>query len=255
MDGNFSLLDDRWIPVSYVDGHPDEVSLRQLFEDAQKIKGIRGDIPQQAMTMLRLALGILYRAYCVEDPSEEQMRDMWADVFLAGHFDMDILDGYFNEWKYRFFLFGDRPFFQVPELEYVGQKEYDPVSEMIADMPKPEKYLFAMRGLGTTDTLSLPEAARWLVFLQSFDTAGIKTPVKGNTHINKGKIYPLKGFLGTGWLGGIGGVYAEGANLFETLMLNWVLYDDRYDLEYYRLLQCERYSGMGEGRGSFCGHG
>lgn len=67
------------------------------------------------------------------------------------------------------------------------------------------------------------------------DTAGIKTPVKGNTHINKGKIYPLKGFLGTGWLGGIGGVYAEGANLFETLMLNWVLYDDRYDLEYYRL--------------------
>lgn len=37
MDGNFSLLDDRWIPVSYVDGHPDEVSLRQLFEDAQKI--------------------------------------------------------------------------------------------------------------------------------------------------------------------------------------------------------------------------
>lgn len=84
MDGNFSLLDDRWIPVSYVDGHPDEVSLRQLFEDAQKIKGIRGDIPQQAMTMLRLALGILYRAYCVEDPSEEQMRDMWADVFLAG---------------------------------------------------------------------------------------------------------------------------------------------------------------------------
>ena len=38
MDGNFSLLDDRWIPVSYVDGHPDEVSLRQLFEDAQKIK-------------------------------------------------------------------------------------------------------------------------------------------------------------------------------------------------------------------------
>ena len=235
MDGNFSLLDDRWIPVSYVDGHPDEVSLRQLFEDAQKIKGIRGDIPQQAMTMLRLALGILYRAYCVEDPSEEQMRDMWADVFLAGHFDMDILDGYFNEWKDRFFLFGDRPFFQVPELEYVGQKEYDPVSEMIADMPKPEKYLFAMRGLGTTDTLSLPEAARWLVFLQSFDTAGIKTPVKGNTHINKGKIYPLKGFLGTGWLGGIGGVYAEGANLFETLMLNWVLYDDRYDLEYYRL--------------------
>lgn len=235
MDGNFSLLDDGWIPVSYVDGHPDEVSLRRLFEDARKIKEIRGDIPQQAIAILRLALGILYRAYYVENPGEDQMRDMWDDIFRIGHFDMDILEGYFDEWEDRFFLFGDRPFFQVPGLEYVGQKPYDPVSEMIADMPKPEKYLFAMRGLGTTDMLSLPEAARWLVYLQSFDTAGIKTPVKGNTHINKGKIYPLKGFLGTGWLGGIGGVYAEGANLFETLMLNWVLYDDRYDSEYYRL--------------------
>ena len=38
MDRNFSLLDDGWIPVSYVDGHPDEVSLRRVFEDAQKIK-------------------------------------------------------------------------------------------------------------------------------------------------------------------------------------------------------------------------
>jgi len=235
MDRNFSLLDDGWIPVSYVDGHPDEVSLRRLFEDAWKIKEIRGDIPQQAIAILRLALGILYRAYYVENPSEEQMRDMWDDIFRIGHFDLDILEDYFDEWGDRFFLFGDRPFFQVSGLEYVGQKPYDPVSEMIADMPKPEKYLFAMRGLGTTDTLSLPESARWLVYLQSFDTAGIKTPVKGNTHINKGKIYPLKGFLGTGWLGGVGGVYAERANLFETLMLNWVLYDDRYDSEYYRL--------------------
>lgn len=189
MDRNFSLLDDGWIPVSYVDGHPDEVSLRRLFEDAWKIKEIRGDIPQQAIAILRLALGILYRAYYVENPSEEQMRDMWYGIFRIGHFDLDILEDYFDEWGDRFFLFGDRPFFQVSGLEYVGQKPYDPVSEMIADMPKPEKYLFAMRGLGTTDTLSLPESARWLVYLQSFDTAGIKTPVKGNTHINLSLIH------------------------------------------------------------------
>lgn len=38
MDGNFSLLDDRWIPVSYVDGHPDEVSLRQLLRMLRRLR-------------------------------------------------------------------------------------------------------------------------------------------------------------------------------------------------------------------------
>lgn len=59
--------------------------------------------------------------------------------------------------------------------------------------------------------------------------------MEGNTHVNKGKVYAPKGMLGTGWLGGIGGLYAEGRNLFETLMLNWVLYDTKFDSERYRL--------------------
>lgn len=104
-----------------------------------------------------------------------------------------------------------------------------------ADVPKPDKYLFSMRDLRAADSLLPAEAARWLVFLQAYDTAGIKTPVEGNTHVNKGKVYAPKGMLGTGWLGGIGGLYAEGRNLFETLMLNWVLYDTKFDSERYRL--------------------
>lgn len=142
---------------------------------------------------------------------------------------------YFDEWADRFFLLGERPFFQVPGLQYVGSKPYSPVSEMIADVPKPDKYLFSMRDLRAADSLLPAEAARWLVFLQAYDTAGIKTPVEGNTHVNKGKVYAPKGMLGTGWLGGIGGLYAEGRNLFETLMLNWVLYDTKFDSERYRL--------------------
>lgn len=145
------------------------------------------------------------------------------------------LRDYFDEWADRFFLLGERPFFQVPGLQYVGSKPYSPVSEMIADVPKPDKYLFSMRDLRAADSLLPAEAARWLVFLQAYDTAGIKTPVEGNTHVNKGKVYAPKGMLGTGWLGGIGGLYAEGRNLFETLMLNWVLYDTKFDSERYRL--------------------
>lgn len=239
-DNIFSLLDEPWVQVVYLNGRPDEISLRQVFSDAPDIKELSGDIPQQKLPLIRLFLAILYRAYRVGGINEEQMRELWKEIFSSEHFDMDIVDRYLDKWEDRFFLIGERPFFQIPDLEYVGAKPYSPVSEMIADVPKLDKYLFSMRSMEATDSISFAEAGRWLAFMQVFDTAGIKTPVKGNTHVNKGKVYAPKGMLGTGWLGGIGGLYAEGKNFFETLMLNWVLYDTKYDSERYRLFGNEQ---------------
>ena len=239
-DNIFSLLDEPWVQVVYLNGRPDEISLRQVFSDAPDIKELSGDIPQQKLPLIRLFLAILYRAYRVGGINEEQMRELWKEIFSSEHFDMDIVDRYLDKWEDRFFLIGERPLFQIPDLEYVGAKPYSPVSEMIADVPKLDKYLFSTRSMEATDSISFAEAGRWLAFMQAFDTAGIKTPVKGNTHINKGKVYAPKGMLGTGWLGGIGGLYAEGKNFFETLMLNWVLYDTKYDSERYRLFGNEQ---------------
>lgn len=239
-DNIFSLLDEPWVQVVYLNGRPDEISLRQVFSDAPDIKELSGDIPQQKLPLIRLFLAILYRAYRVGGINEERMRELWKEIFSSEHFDMDIVDRYLDKWEDRFFLIGERPFFQIPDLEYVGAKPYSPVSEMIADVPKLDKYLFSMRSMEATDSISFAEAGRWLAFMQAFDTAGIKTPVKGNTHVNKGKVYAPKGMLGTGWLGGIGGLYAEGKNFFETLMLNWVLYDTKYDFERYRLFGNEQ---------------
>ena len=239
-DNIFSLLDEPWVQVVYLNGRPDEISLRQVFSDAPDVKELSGDIPQQKLPLIRLFLAILYRAYRVGGINEEQMRELWKEIFSSEHFDMDIVDRYLDKWEDRFFLIGERPFFQIPDLEYVGAKPYSPVSGMIADVPKLNKYLFSMRSMEATDSISFAEAGRWLAFMQAFDTAGIKTPVKGNTHVNKGKVYAPKGMLGTGWLGGIGGLYAEGKNFFETLMLNWVLYDTKYDSERYRLFGNEQ---------------
>lgn len=238
-DNIFSLLDEPWVQVVYRDGHPGEISLRQIFSDAPDIKELSGDIPQQKLPLIRLFLAILYRAYRVVGVNEEQMRELWKEIFSSKHFDMDIVSRYLDKWEDRFFLIGERPFFQIPDLEYVGAKPYSPVSEMIADVPKPDKYLFSMRSMEETDSISFAEASRWLVFMQAYDIAGIKTPVKGNTHVKGGKVYSPKG-MSTGWLGAIGGLYAEGRNLFETLMLNWVLYDTKYDSERYRLFGNER---------------
>lgn len=96
-DNVFSLLDEHWIPVSYLDGHPAEISLREIFLDAPKIKELSGDIPQQKLPLMRFLLAIMYRAYCIDGADEEQMRELWEGIYSSGQFNEDALDYYFDE--------------------------------------------------------------------------------------------------------------------------------------------------------------
>ncbi|KAB7789970.1 type I-E CRISPR-associated protein Cse1/CasA [Bifidobacterium leontopitheci] len=214
------------MPCVFSDGSFRELSVREAFREAPHIRSVSGDLPQQSMPMVRLLLAILYCVYCDADASQDDMRKTWKFFWDAGTFSMNTIDEYLDEFHDRFYLLDpERPFYQVPGLAYEGKKEYDPIGEMIADVPKPDKYLFSMRSSKALTSIGLAEAARWLIFLQAYDTAGIKTPVVGNTHVNKGKVYAPKGMAGTGWLGALGPVMVEGATLFHTLMLNWCLYD------------------------------
>ena len=229
-DLRFNLIDEPWIPVSMMDGSVDEVPLRALFRIAPQIKSIGGDIPQQEPVILRLCLAIVYRAYalaCVPNMTHEEMLDEWRSNWENGSFDKEVVDGYLDRVHDSFYLLGDKPFMQVSSLEYESRtKQYDAVSELIADVPKEEKFLFSMRAKNAPKRIGLGEAARWLLFCQAYDVAGIKTPVVGNSKVKSGKVYAPKGIPSTGWLGSIGLVFIEGKTLFETLMLNWVMFDD-----------------------------
>ena len=233
MRPSFNLVSDPWILIVTLDGSTEEVSLRDLFRRAPGLKGIAGDIAQQSLTILRLCLAIMYRGYGRlpdnEDDgfSEPEMLDGWKSVWERGSFSDGMVDGYLTEFEDRFDLFGEHPFYQVAGLEYDSKnKKFDPITEMIADVPKRDKFLFTMREKSASPEIPFGEAARWLVYFQAYDCAGNKTPVVGSTHINKGKVFSPKGIPSTGWLGTIGGVYLEGDNLFQTLMLNWVMCDD-----------------------------
>lgn len=222
----WNLIDEPWLPCTYDDGRFAELSLRGLFHDAPHIRELSGDLPQQGIALLRLALAVMYRAFCdaAQDMTHRQMLRLWKGMWGKGGFDLDPIDSYLDEWHDRFWLIDqEHPFYQVPGLEYTG-KEFDPIREMIPDVPKERKFLFSMRSRDSLKSLGAAQTSRYLVFLQAYDTAGIKTPVEGNTHINRGKVYAPKGKVGTGWLGAIGSVSVEGENLFQTLMMNWVLY-------------------------------
>ncbi len=229
---SFNLLTNPWIPVVGLSGGTAEVSLLTLFRDAHRIRRVIGDIPQLELPLIRLCVAIMYRAFAggfERELRRSEMRKAWEALWLKGSFPMEALEDYLDEYKEGFDLFGARPFFQVPGLAYSSKdKEFDPIRELIADVPKDAKYLFSMRARNAPGDISYAEAARWLLFFNSYDFAGIKTPVVGNSSARNGKVYPPKGYPGTGWLGSIGGVFLEGNNLFETLMMNFVMYDTAF---------------------------
>ena len=227
---DFNLIDDPWIPVVRDDGSSEVLSIGQAFAEAPRISHVVGDIPQQSAPILRLLEAILYRAYfCALGDvwNHTKMLELWTNIWQAESFDQGVLAEYFAKHRERFSLFGETPFMQVPGLVYDSKdKEFDQVSEMVMDVPKPDKFLFSMRASNAPNRLSFGESARWLLCTQSYGCSGNKTPVVGNTRVIMGKVYSPKGLQSNGWLGSIGTIYIEGKSLFETLMLNFVMFDE-----------------------------
>lgn len=223
---HYDLRYRHWIPVERLDGTTDVVSIQDALVEAHGIRRISGEIPGEGLALLRFLLSLVYCIYSPsEDAGEKEKKDCWEKIRSEGHFEAGKINEYLADYPSEFDLFDDEhPFYQIPGLTYMGEKEFDPVSELMLDVPKPEKYLFSMRSPEHLDSLPFDLAARYLVVVQAYDIAGIKSPVVGNTSVVDGKARAPKGALGTGWCGALEGIYLEGKCLFETLLLNYVLY-------------------------------
>ncbi|MCI0385089.1 type I-E CRISPR-associated protein Cse1/CasA [Streptomyces sp. CNQ085] len=214
---SFDLVSAPWLPVQHLDGTVEEVSLLDLFTQASGLRRLVGDLPTQEMALLRLLLAILYDA--LNGPAEiEDWEDLWlsADPFSA-------VPAYLDRHRDRFDLFhAEQPFYQVAGLR-TAKGELAPLSRIVADVPVGSTF-FSMRRPGV-DRLSYAEAARWLVHTHAYDTSGIKSAMVGDeARAKSGKVYPL----GVGSLGNLGGVFAEGTTLRETLLLNLIAFEEAY---------------------------
>ncbi len=224
----WSIWSNPWVPVLMVDGSRKELPLKEVFEQAASIRNISPDLPQEEFPILRLLLAIMYRAYCRavgSNPSNKRLEKIWYQIWENKSFPMNLLDAYAQHVGDGWNLTGSRPFYQVADLQYPsGGKSEDPIADFIPDFPKKhEKFLFSMRSEGSVDSISYAQAARLILFLQAYDISGIHTPARGSKTAKAGKEHPPKGMLGMSLLGALGGVFNQGKNLFETLMLNWVL--------------------------------
>lgn len=210
---SFDLTERPWIGVLQRSGEECELSLREVFAQAGDIRRIAGDLPTQEFALTRLLLAIAHDA--LDGPKDiEHWSRLWNDeeCFAGVGEYLDVHRGSFD------LLDSVMPFFQTAGLR-TAKDEVSSLNRIVADVPNGDPFFSAR--LPAVDRLGFAEAARWVVHAHAYDTSGIKSGVVGDDRAKGGKVYPL----GVGWAGNLGGVFVEGRDLRETLLLNLVAAD------------------------------
>ena len=217
--GSYNLLNEKWIKVLDTDGQSREVSLKELIGQAHRFSWFAGEIKHQDAAMMRMTLALCLAVFYRYDENggESPLRTprdalaRWKTVWDMGAFPEAMFQPYFEKWHDRFFLFDEKlPFYQVGTLNTEKEPSEFGAKKLNGAIFESENKLrsFAQRTGEEKARLTFSEAARWLVFLQSFDDAAVK---------EKG------GLSGTSWPGANEMVFACIGNLFETILLNLVL--------------------------------
>ena len=218
----FNLLENPWIRVMTDNCTVSECSLVRALTNSHDCLRLAGEVPTQDVAVLRLLLAVLHTVFYRFDlngnadpiQNPRQAVDRWRQLWQAGRLPEKPICEYLLTQRDKFWLFHpDDPFYQVPEAkngtEYTVAKLNGEISES-----NNKARLFPLRAKEGKQSLTYAEAARWLLYVNGFDDTSAKP---------KGKGLPSSG---AGWLGKLGLIYAEGKNLFETLMLNLALLKD-----------------------------
>ena len=218
----FNLLDEPWIQVLDLNCAVQEVSLTDALLHAHKYIGLAGEMPAQDAAMLRLLLAVLHTVFSRvdEDGKEAAISSAddaimrWNSLWKRGCFPGKPICGYLEQWHEKFWLFHpERPFWQAPEAKIGTRYTAAKLNGEISESGHKIRMFSACAGEGKAQ-MTYRQAARWLLYINGFDDTSAKP---------KGKGLPS---VGTGWLGKLGLILAQGDTLFETLMLNLVLMRD-----------------------------
>ena len=233
MEKAFNLLDEPWILATSIQGEPVTLSLTDIFTQAHKLKALSGEMPAQDIAILRLLLGVLYAVVTRMDEYRQAQEEgddklpivIWKELWDKGRFSDDEIITYLHRYHENFYLIHpERPFYQVHNLDkgasYKAYKLIGDISQGEVTSVSNGKRLFKYRSDRLIQSIGYTEAARWLIYINSFDDASGKPSVRKTSMPS----------VGPGWLGKLGIIYATGDTLFETLMLNLSLLDRNENL-------------------------
>ena len=214
----FNLLEEKWILVRKSDCTVAELSVTDVLLHAHEHKELAGELPTQDISIQRFLGAILqtvFSRYTVsgelqEIENESDARNRWKTWWSAGQFPEKPIQSYLAQWHDRFWLFHpERPFYQTNAAQIGTPYDAKKLNGAVSESGNKIR-LFSARSGAWKNTLTYPEAARWLLHINSFDDSSGKKKTEGT------------GSPGVGYLGKLGLIAAKGENLFETLMLNLI---------------------------------
>src|SRR5690554_5100000 len=102
MENRFNLVDEPWLPVA----DHGRVSLRDIFSNPE-YQSLGGN-PIQKIAVFKLLLAIAQAAVTPEDEKG------WYQLGAQGMAEKCL--AYLEQWYDRFYLYGDKPFLQMPAI-------------------------------------------------------------------------------------------------------------------------------------------
>lgn len=250
---SFNLVTDPWIKVLDSDTNSEKlVSLKELFRNAGSYRQLAGEMHAQDLAILRLLEAILITVYSRVD-ADNQIYDWvvlnktmqvqtyenpaglklvktlsktWKKLYELGNF-TDAIFEYLDKNITFFDFFGQRPFYQVTAEQYdsfVEDKKKIKNGSGTVDLMQMNRLIsqsgnsiaiFAPKSSTWKNKLSLDELIRWLITYQNFTGVTDKTKVRAKENHSNSR----------GWLYTLSPIFVKGNNLFQTLMLNLVLFN------------------------------
>lgn len=254
--GRYNLVEEPWISVlDYEKKEKKDVSLLDLFDNAEKYRCLAGEMETQNFAVMRMLLAIVQTVFSRFDlygdclpgvkvderyvqieqvdvtnrtKYAEAAEDTWFEMYAGNTFPA-IVSEYLQCWKDRFFLFDDEyPFYQVNKVE---------MDDIISKIPKKSQPA-KIYGKNLNRTIS-----------ESENKKALFSPVAGTEHGKRTTkdlmscaelsrwLLTFQGYSGLadkvslvtkdqttskGWLFDLGGIYLKGNNLYETLILNYI---------------------------------
>lgn len=156
MNSRFNLVDEPWIPIADVG----RASLRQIFSNPE-YRSLGGN-PVQKIAVVKLLLAI---AQAAETPADEQA---WKSLGADG-MAQRCLD-YLSRWHDRFYLYGERPFLQMPAISAAALQSYGAVLPEVST-----GNTTVLSQIQVERPLDDAEKALLLVSLMAFALSGKKT--------------------------------------------------------------------------------
>ncbi|OPX56963.1 CRISPR-associated protein, Cse1 family [Oceanospirillum multiglobuliferum] len=222
MDNRFNLIDEPWIPVADFG----RVSLKEVFSRPE-LRALGGN-PVQKIALTKLLLAIAQAAATPKDDEH------WLQMGWQGMADKCL--SYLHQWHDSFYLYGEKPFLQMPEITRAKIRSFGVFSPEVAtgnttvliesqtEKPLPPEEIavllvcqmgFSLGGKKSDNSIIMTEGYR------------LKLNQKGNPAVGVPGIFIGKRSLGKGkQAGGLLHSFWVGRHIAETLWVNLLSIED-----------------------------